>query len=268
MYNCKISIGMPVYNGEPFIYDAIASLLRQTHTNFELIISNNCSTDRTREICLEFSRNDSRIKYFEQSTNLGAVRNFSFVKTIAEGDFFMWASADDRWGEDFIASCLQTLSRHPRAVGAITETRFGAEASPDIGCRPLTSNLKFFRRYKFLLNPGPNTRFYSLFRASAIADMDLDKYDFHAGDWAFIFDMLSQGKLHKNPDYLGLYKHDGGLGSNKLAAIDYLRINSKWKAMPLEMLIRHIFKSHPISGLAYLPALLLLNIKNYKYLYH
>jgi len=267
MHNRKISIGMPVYNGEPFIYDAIDSLLRQTHTNFELIISNNCSTDRTREICLEFSINDPRIRYYEQSSNLGAARNFNFVKTVAEGDFFMWAAADDRWENGFIASCLQTLNEHPRAIGAITETRFGAVASPDSGSRPLTSKIKLLRRYKFLLYPGPNTRFYSLFRISAIADIDFTEYDFHAGDWAFIFDILSQGELHKNSNYLGLYKHDGGLGSNKSAAIEHLRSNSKWKAMPLEMLIRHIFKNHPISGLVYLPALILLNINNYKYLY-
>lgn len=259
---------MPVYNGEPFIYDAIGSLLRQTHTNFELIISNNCSTDRTREICLEFSRNDSRIKYFEQNSNLGAVRNFSFVKKLADGDFFMWASADDRWEDGFITSCLQALSRYPRAIGAITETRFGAETSADIGSRPLTSSLTFFRRYKFLLNPGPNTRFYSLFRSSVIADINFDEYDFYAGDWAFIFDILSQGALQKNPEYLGLYKHDGGLGSNRAAAKNHLISNSNWKVIPLEMLIRHIFKKHPIAGLAYLPGLLLLNIKNYKYIYH
>lgn len=267
IHNCKISIGMPVYNGEPFVYYAIDSLLRQTHTNFELIISNNCSTDSTREICLSFARNDPRIKYFEQRTNFGAAKNFNFVKTIAEGDFFMWAAADDRWEEGFIASCLQTLNKYPRAIGAITETQFGTETSPDAGSRPLTSTLKFLRRYRFLLDPGPNTRFYSLFRASALAEIDFAKYDFHAGDWAFIFDILSKGQLYKNFAYLGLYKHDGGLGSNRLAAIEHLRSNSKWKVIPLEMLIRHIFRKHPIAGLVYLPALLLLNVKHHKYLY-
>ncbi|HET6324545.1 MAG TPA: glycosyltransferase, partial [Planctomycetaceae bacterium] len=70
-----ISIGMPVFNGEKYIVEALDSILGQTYSDFELIISDNASNDRTAEICQEFARKDQRIRYFRQSTNLGAPRN-------------------------------------------------------------------------------------------------------------------------------------------------------------------------------------------------
>jgi len=74
--NVKLSIGMPVYNGELFIERAIESILAQTFTDFELIISDNASTDSTQEICQNFSKKDDRIRIFKQEKNIGVHRNF------------------------------------------------------------------------------------------------------------------------------------------------------------------------------------------------
>ena len=75
----KLSIGMPVFNGELFIEKAIKSILAQTFTNFELIISDNGSTDSTKKICGEFLTKDKRIKFFSHEKNLGANWNFNFI---------------------------------------------------------------------------------------------------------------------------------------------------------------------------------------------
>ena len=75
----KLSIGMPIFNGELFIHQAIKSILAQTFTNFELIISDNASTDSTREICEKFAKQDNRIRYFRQESNIGIHKNFNFV---------------------------------------------------------------------------------------------------------------------------------------------------------------------------------------------
>ena len=78
-HNPKISVGIPVYNGEKFVRKSIESVLRQTYGNFELIISDNASTDSTSDICTEFSTKDSRIKFVRQDKNMGGIWNFNFV---------------------------------------------------------------------------------------------------------------------------------------------------------------------------------------------
>ena len=75
----KVSIGMPVYNGEQFLHKRIDSLLAQTFQNCELIISDNASTDSTPSICNEYSKKDKRIRYFRQERNMGVIWNFNFV---------------------------------------------------------------------------------------------------------------------------------------------------------------------------------------------
>ena len=90
-----VSIGMPVYNGEKYIREALDSLLTQTFTDFELIISDNASMDGTEEICQKYAAKDSRIRYVRQSENRGAMANFQFVLDEARGKYFMWATHDD-----------------------------------------------------------------------------------------------------------------------------------------------------------------------------
>lgn len=105
----KVSIGMPVYNGETFIKKALDSLLSQTFNDFELIISDNASTDGTEEICRQYVAKNHRVQYIRQSRNMGAKWNFSFVLQKARGEYFMWASHDDIWGKNFIGECVGYL---------------------------------------------------------------------------------------------------------------------------------------------------------------
>ena len=84
-----VSIGMPVYNGEKFIRKCIESILDQTNRNFELIISDNASTDSTREICEKFAKQDNRIRYFRQESNIGIHKNFNFVLKQAKNAIFV-----------------------------------------------------------------------------------------------------------------------------------------------------------------------------------
>ena len=87
----KISIGIPVYNGEKFIRKCIESILQQTHRNFELIISDNASTDSTRKICEEYLNKDNRIIFVRQEKNMGGGWNFNFLlKMLLENILFGW----------------------------------------------------------------------------------------------------------------------------------------------------------------------------------
>ncbi|MEJ7861513.1 MAG: glycosyltransferase [Pyrinomonadaceae bacterium] len=111
-----VSIGMPVYNGAKFIREALDSLLSQDYSDFELIISDNASTDETAKICEKYAAKDSRIFYSRMEENIGAVRNFDRVLRLAKGKYFMWAAHDDIWHKSFISLCLTKLQSDPQAV--------------------------------------------------------------------------------------------------------------------------------------------------------
>ena len=104
-----MSIGLPVFNGGNYLKVAIESLLRQSHDSFELIISDNNSTDKTSEICKKYFKIDRRIRYYRQSINIGAIDNFNYVLSKAKGKYFMWAAHDDRWHKDFIKYLLRSI---------------------------------------------------------------------------------------------------------------------------------------------------------------
>ena len=91
----RISVGMPVYNGEAYIEIAIQSVLDQSFGDFELLISDNASTDRTEEICRDFAAQDPRIVYSRNEENIGAAPNYNRLVDVASADYFRWSNADD-----------------------------------------------------------------------------------------------------------------------------------------------------------------------------
>jgi glycosyltransferase involved in cell wall biosynthesis len=112
----KVSIGMPVYNGEKFIQGALDSLLDQTFIDFELIISDNASTDATRQICLAYAAKDERIRYYRNDVRIQPISNFNLVLNYASGQYFMWAAHDDRWSASFVECLVRSLDNNPQAV--------------------------------------------------------------------------------------------------------------------------------------------------------
>lgn len=107
---------MPVYNGEHFVKKALDSILMQSYPHFELVISDNASTDCTGEICLEYAARDSRIRYVRQKTNLGAVANFRYVLEASKHERFIWAAADDWWDIDRLELLVSALGQQDAVV--------------------------------------------------------------------------------------------------------------------------------------------------------
>ena len=112
----QISIGLPVYNAELFIHKKIKSLLEQTFTDFELIISDNGSTDSTSLICEEYAKKDKRIKYIKQEKNMGAVWNYNLVLKEAKCDYFLWVAADDILSPKFIEKNINILETKDNVI--------------------------------------------------------------------------------------------------------------------------------------------------------
>ena len=119
-----VSIGLPVRNGERYLAEALDSLLAQDYPNFELIISDNASTDGTQRICGEYVKRDDRITYHRLEQNVGAIRNFNQVFELAKGKYFMWAAFDDLRDPRFMSACVAALEAHPEAVLCCTGMNF------------------------------------------------------------------------------------------------------------------------------------------------
>ena len=112
----KISIGIPVYNGEKYLELAIDSLIKQTFKDFEIIISDNASTDRTEEICRAYQAQDNRVSYHRNSVNIGAAENYKTVFRLAKGQFFKWMAHDDRCSANYLEECVRVLEEDPDIV--------------------------------------------------------------------------------------------------------------------------------------------------------
>ena len=110
-----VSIGLPVYNGEQYIRRALDFLLAQDYDNFEIIISDNASTDSTPKICREYAEKYPSIRFHSNAANIGVLANFEIVLGMAKGSYFMWAADDDRWSPNFVTTLVNELEGHPYA---------------------------------------------------------------------------------------------------------------------------------------------------------
>lgn len=119
-----VTIGMPAYNGEQYIQKAINSVLTQSYTNFELIISDNASTDSTEKICRKFAEKDNRIKYVKHQINKGTGFNFPFVLSEAKSKYFVWLGIDDYWEPTFLEKNIAILESDSNIVGSIGLVKF------------------------------------------------------------------------------------------------------------------------------------------------
>jgi glycosyltransferase involved in cell wall biosynthesis len=147
----RVSIGVPVYNGEQFIRETLDSILRQTFKDFELIISDNASTDKTAEICQEYAAKDDRIRYYRNEENFGAAYNYNRTVALARGAYFKWASCDDLIAPEFLARCVEALDRNPSVVLCYSKEISIDETSQPIGRCSYRLDFRFSRphqRYK------------------------------------------------------------------------------------------------------------------------
>ncbi|NOZ52738.1 MAG: glycosyltransferase family 2 protein [Gammaproteobacteria bacterium] len=117
-----VSIGLPVFNGATYLPEALESLLAQRYESFELLISDNASSDETQSICESFARRDARIKYLRQAENLGAAKNYNLLVDAAKGRYFKWAAHDDLCKPEYLKACVAILEQNPDVILAYSQT--------------------------------------------------------------------------------------------------------------------------------------------------
>ena len=119
----RVSIGLPVYNGERYLGQTIDSLLSQTYGDFDLLVSDNASNDGTEDICRSYAALDKRISYVRQGENIGAMGNFNYLASRASTDYFKWCAADDLIAPTFLATCIEFLESQLDFVLCHSSTR-------------------------------------------------------------------------------------------------------------------------------------------------
>jgi len=225
----QVSIGMPVYNGADFLRDAIDSLLAQTFEDFEIIISDNASTDATESICRDYTAADSRIRYYRSAENRGAAWNYNYCVEQARGEYFKWAAHDDVCAPEFLRQCVATLqSAGPQAVLAyprsllIDET--GAivgrhESGLDLRNRTPHARIRDFARRQNKANPV-----FGLMRTDALR-RTRGHGNFPNADIVLLLELALLGQMWEVDDWLFLRRVHAG---NSCAANRSIKDRAIW----------------------------------------
>jgi glycosyltransferase involved in cell wall biosynthesis len=220
----RVSIGLPVYNGERFLEAALDSLLSQTYTDFELIISDNASTDRTKEICRVYAVKDQRVRYFRNTKNLGVSANFNRVFQLSSGDYFKWASADDLCKPEHLARCLDVLENDDSVVLACPKTAFIDASGRTLDITDPGWNLRSeaaHERFRYVICAGHWVNpHYGLIRASELAKTRLMPA-YPGGDYRLLAELTLRGKFVEISEYLFLRRIHPGASSQNLTNLTW-----------------------------------------------
>ena len=176
-----VTIGVPVYNDIKYVGLALADIQAQTYDNIQIIISDNCSTDGSDEICRRYAAQNPRITYIRQQHNIGPHANFRYLLDGAQGEYFMWAASDDRWDKDFVESLVCALEDAPGAsVAFCPYVEIDEEGSviSDIFAFDFSGTSPTQRIIKFHLSSTSrrDAFFYGMFKRSRAVEMRFIKW--------------------------------------------------------------------------------------------
>jgi len=200
-----IAVGLPVYNGEQFLSQTLDSLLAQDYQNFELIISDNGSTDRTSEICRKYRASDERIRYCRNDVNLGAVANFNKLFNLSDSEYLMWSGDHDLWDPTFISKAIELLESDLRVVLAYSRTMTidtdgnPIELAPD---RIDTRGMPRLTRYLYLIeNLVWCNMIHGVIRRRALKQT-APFWNIFSPDFLFLAELSLQGAFAQLPETL------------------------------------------------------------------
>lgn len=200
-----VSVGMPVFNGERHVAEAIRSIVAQEEDDLELIISDNASTDGTEDLCRHFASQDRRIHYYRSQNNRGAAWNYNRAFALARGKYFKWAAHDDVCDASLISRCVSELERNQDAVLGFARTvridDGGTTIRFDNHSIVATEAAPVDRARGFLRNPTPCFEVFGVIRRDVLAQTPLiGKYA--GSDRVLLFELALRGRFVMIDDYL------------------------------------------------------------------
>ncbi len=201
----RVTIGLPVMNGEKYLALAVDAILCQSYRDFELVIVDNASTDRTQEICDAYARRDPRVRYYRNESNIGAAPNHNRAFELSTTEYFKWSGYDDLISPDFLEKCVAVLDQKPEVVLCIPETAIIDGDGTLIGYQHYRADLsspKPQRRFiNFVRKTDMGNQTYGVMRASAIRQTSMHG-SFPASDLVFLAELTLYGQFHVIPEYL------------------------------------------------------------------
>ena len=233
-----VSIGVPLYNGEDFIEEALDSLLSQTFVDFEIIVSDNCSNDLSVSIIESYIAKDTRVSLYRQEHNIGPSKNFEFVLNKARGKYFMWAAHDDVWAANWLQVLLDNINDADVGIrGMIKLQRNGAIIAENI--LPDFNRNQYVRCFMHNETDYRSHYAYCLFFREKLLQSDISSlYVDYYPDALFVYELLKFGALRTTPETYQKYRvHESNLGAE---------YSKKWKGMA-----KIVYRVHPMRYYRY-----------------
>ncbi len=226
-----VTVGIPTFNSEKNLPKTIESVLNQTFGDFELIISDNASTDLTSTICMEYAKKDHRIKYIKQEKNIHVMPNFYFLGNVAKTKYFVWLASDDYWDPTFLEKNIEILESHQNLVGSISEIDFYGKYS-----HRYQSNGKFLKhsivkpfsgsypeKIKLLLK-SYGSMMYGVYKTKELQKA-LPTNPHWRHEYEFLLPLLKYGDFHVVDDILMHRSADGMSSSSQIRVMRSLGIS-------------------------------------------
>ena len=226
----RLSIGLPVFNGEQYLKETLLSLQAQTFQDYQLIISDNASTDLTEEICRGYAAKDDRICYFRNEQNIGATQNWFRVFDLSSSEYFVSVADDDRYDPNYMHKCIEILDENPSVVLCYSKTKVIDGNGNLIGNFELevdtTSPRPHERLYNVIAKDYLCIQLYGVMRSSALRNTRVF-VGYYSCDRNTLFELALLGALYEIPEYLfyhRLYQEALGIAMNSGKTIEELMI--------------------------------------------
>lgn len=229
----RVTIGLPVYNVEAYLREAIDSVLGQTYSDLELVICDNASTDTTEQICREYVASDPRVHYHRNERNLGAAYNFGRVLELGRGEYFRWKGGDDVCAPHLVERCVEALDRNPGAILAYPKAAFidasghlmyhmdDAVSFPPWPRDPVARARQMFQAV-FRDGRAANITVFGMARRAALTAVR-PHGNYFAADRTLVAELSMQGEIVEVPEALAFYRRHAQSSSGYPAPV--------WKRM-------------------------------------
>jgi glycosyltransferase involved in cell wall biosynthesis len=236
-----VTIGLPVYNGERYLRESLDALLAQTLTDFELVISDNASTDATADICRTYAARDSRIRYVRQPVNVGAAPNHNLLVPLATARYFKWASHDDLYAAELLEKCVAVLEDEPAVVLAHAWDAVIDDAGRVLRSVPYelaTDDPDPAVRLRSLLRTPGGNDFYGVIRTDVLRRVGPHRGYYNA-DRTFMAGLVVRGPFRQVPEVLYHRRDHPGRASragaprDRAAALDPKRAQRLRHVLPV-----------------------------------
>lgn len=216
----RVTIGLPVSNGERFLEAAIESILKQDFEDFELLVADNGSTDLTLEICRAAAARDPRVKLHVSRTNRGAAWNYNRLVELARGEYFKWAAHDDVLEPAFVGACVEVLEARPDVSLAYTRAVDIDEDGVVLHAHRLpgyaTAERPSARVSSVILEPSPCMESFGLTRLRQLKQTSLIG-GYTGSDRTLFLQLAMLGKFHEVPEVLFLHRQHAGRSVHQYA---------------------------------------------------